>query len=101
MKKINIIGSGFSSLAGACYLAQAGFEVNVLKKRPDRGRARLFETNGFKFDMGPSWYWMPDVFERFLTTSANKLRIITNWCGFLRRTRYFLKTLLSLISQAV
>ncbi|KAA3632675.1 MAG: phytoene desaturase [Bacteroidetes bacterium] len=63
---INIIGSGFSSLASACYLAQAGFEVNVFEKNDQiGGRARLYETNGFKFDMGPSWYWMPDVFERF------------------------------------
>ncbi len=63
---INIIGSGFSSLASACYLAQAGYEVTVFEKNEQiGGRARLFETNGFKFDMGPSWYWMPDVFDRF------------------------------------
>lgn len=73
MKKINIIGSGFSSLAGACYLAQAGFEVNVFEKNDQiGGRARLFETNGFKFDMGPSWYWMPDVFERFFNDFGKK-----------------------------
>jgi phytoene desaturase len=63
---INIIGSGFSSLASACYLAQAGFEVSIFEKNDQiGGRARLFETNGFRFDMGPSWYWMPDVFDRF------------------------------------
>ncbi len=63
---INIIGSGFSSLASACYLAKEGYEVNVFEKNDQiGGRARLYETNGFKFDMGPSWYWMPDVFERF------------------------------------
>jgi phytoene desaturase len=64
---INIIGSGFSSLASACYLAQAGFEVSIFEKNDQiGGRARLFETNGFRFDMGPSWYWMPDVFDQVL-----------------------------------
>jgi len=30
------------------------------------GRARQLQTpEGYVFDMGPSWYWMPDVFERF------------------------------------
>lgn len=66
MKKINIIGSGFSSLSAACYLAKEGFDVNVYEKNAQLGgRARLFEIDGFKFDMGPSWYWMPDIFERF------------------------------------
>lgn len=66
MKKIIIIGSGFSSLASACYMAKAGFEVTVLEKNEQiGGRASLMEIDGFKFDMGPSWYWMPDIFERF------------------------------------
>lgn len=65
-KKVTIIGSGFSGLSAACYLAKQGFEVSVVEKH-DRvgGRARQFETDGFVFDMGPSWYWMPDIFERF------------------------------------
>lgn len=63
---INIIGSGFSSLASACYLAQAGYKVSIFEKNDQiGGRARLFEKDGFRFDMGPSWYWMPDVFDRF------------------------------------
>lgn len=66
MKKVSIIGSGFSSLAAACYLAQAGYEVTVFEKNAGiGGRARQFKKDGFTFDMGPSWYWMPDVFERF------------------------------------
>lgn len=66
MKRVNIIGSGFSSLSAACYLAKAGYEVNIFEKNDQiGGRARLLETNGFRFDMGPSWYWMPDVFDRF------------------------------------
>jgi len=65
-KTIQIIGSGFSSLAAACYLAQQGNEVTVYEKNSTiGGRARQFKEEGFTFDMGPSWYWMPDVFERF------------------------------------
>ena len=65
-KTIKIIGSGFSSLAAACYLAQQGNSVTIYEKNPTiGGRARQFRKEGFTFDMGPSWYWMPDVFERF------------------------------------
>ncbi len=63
---IAIIGSGFSSLAASCYLAQAGNEVTIYEKNKTiGGRARQFFKEGFTFDMGPTWYWMPDVFERF------------------------------------
>ncbi|MFT3919370.1 phytoene desaturase family protein [Cloacibacterium sp.] len=66
MKNVIIIGSGFSALASACYMAKAGFAVTVLEKNEQiGGRASLLEIDGFKFDMGPSWYWMPDIFERF------------------------------------
>ena len=65
-KDIKIIGSGFSSLAAACYLAKKGHEVTVFEKNESiGGRARQLKKEGFTFDMGPSWYWMPDVFERF------------------------------------
>jgi len=65
-KSISIIGSGFSSLSAACYLAKMGYNVQVFEKNNDfGGRARQFKVDGFTFDMGPSWYWMPDVFERF------------------------------------
>ncbi|MBZ4037744.1 oleate hydratase [Flavobacterium sp. 17A] len=65
-KNIKIIGSGFSSLAAACYLAQQGNNVTIYEKNETiGGRARQFKKDGFTFDMGPSWYWMPDVFERF------------------------------------
>ena len=65
-QKIIIIGSGFSSLAASCYLAKEGFDVTILEKNKGvGGRARILEKEGFKFDMGPTWYWMPDVFERF------------------------------------
>ncbi len=65
-KKVLIIGAGFSGLAAASVLAQDGFNVTVLEKNSTPGgRARKFSENGFTFDMGPSWYWMPDVFEKF------------------------------------
>ncbi len=66
VKKVIIIGSGFSGLSAACFMAKAGWHVTVLEKHAiPGGRARKFEAQGFTFDMGPSWYWMPDVFERF------------------------------------
>jgi phytoene desaturase len=66
MNKVAVIGSGFAGLSAACTLAQAGFEVTVFEKNDTPGgRARKFQAEGFTFDMGPSWYWMPDVFERF------------------------------------
>lgn len=74
MKKVVIIGSGFSSLASACYMAKAGYEVTVLEKNEQLGgRASMIEIDGFKFDMGPSWYWMPDIFERFFSDFGRKV----------------------------
>ncbi len=67
MAKIAIIGAGFSGISAAAYLAAAGNEVQVFEKNDTcGGRARQLKTDsGYVFDMGPSWYWMPDVFERF------------------------------------
>ncbi|CAD7816048.1 Dehydrosqualene desaturase [Chryseobacterium aquaeductus] len=69
MKKIAIIGSGFSGLSAAAYSAKNGYEVHVFEKNDSLGgRARKFTTdNGYTFDMGPSWYWMPDIIENFFT----------------------------------
>ncbi len=65
-QKIAIIGSGFSSLSASCYLAKLGYEVTIFEKNPTiGGRARQLKKEGFTFDIGPSWYWMPDVFENF------------------------------------
>lgn len=65
-KKITVLGSGVSSLATASFLAKAGHDVTILEKNDSiGGRARQFEAEGFTFDMGPSWYWMPEVFEKF------------------------------------
>ena len=65
-KKITIIGSGISSLSCASFLAKEGHDVTILEKNDSiGGRARQFTEDGYVFDMGPSWYWMPEVFERF------------------------------------
>ncbi len=68
MSKIAVIGSGFSGLSAAAYLSKAGHEVHVFEKNESTGgRARQFKTDtGYVFDMGPSWYWMPQVLESFI-----------------------------------
>ncbi|MDP5105417.1 MAG: phytoene desaturase family protein [Polaribacter sp.] len=72
-KNIYIIGSGFSSISASCYLAKAGYNVTVLEKNATLGgRARQYKKDGFTFDIGPSWYWMPDVFERFFADFDKK-----------------------------
>jgi phytoene desaturase len=72
-KKIHILGSGFASLSASCYLAAQGHDVTVHEKNATiGGRARQFSRDGFTFDMGPTWYWMPDVFERFFTDFGRK-----------------------------
>jgi phytoene desaturase len=66
MSHVAVIGSGFSGLSAACFLAKEGLDVTLFEKNGSSGgRARQFHANGFTFDMGPSWYWMPDVFEKF------------------------------------
>ena len=66
MSKAIGIGAGFAGLSAATKLADAGYDVTILEKNAmPGGRARVFEEKGFTFDMGPSWYWMPDVFERY------------------------------------
>ncbi len=68
MKQVAVIGSGFSGMASAAYLAAAGIDVTVYEKNAGAGgRGRAYEADGFTFDMGPSWYWMPDVFEKFFS----------------------------------
>lgn len=73
-KKALVIGSGFSGLASACCLAKEGFDVTVVEKNDSLGgRARKFEFENFLFDMGPSWYWMPEVFDNFFERFGKKV----------------------------
>ena len=70
---VAIIGSGFSGLSAAAYLAKAGFEVDVYEKNAEiGGRARQLVSHGYNFDMGPSWYWMPEVLEQFFNDFGYK-----------------------------
>lgn len=72
-KHIVVIGAGFAGLSAACVLAKEGFKVTVIEKNSQPGgRARVWEKDGFRFDMGPSWYWMPDVFENFFGLFGKK-----------------------------
>ena len=72
-KNVTVIGSGFAGLSAACHLAKKGYAVTVLEKNTvPGGRARFFEADNFVFDMGPSWYWMPDVFEQFFAHFGKK-----------------------------
>ena len=65
-KKVVVVGSGFAGLSSSALLAKKGYDVTLLEKNAEvGGRARMFEQQGFRFDMGPSWYWMPDIFERY------------------------------------
>jgi len=72
-KRISIIGSGFSALAASCYLAKQGHEVTIFEKNSTvGGRCRQLKKEGFTFDIGPSWYWMPDVFDNFFADFEKK-----------------------------
>lgn len=74
MRRAIVIGAGFSGLAAAAHLAKRGFSVDLIEKNDQAGgRARVFEKDGFVFDMGPSWYWMPDVFEHFFNQFGKRV----------------------------
>ena len=76
-KKLNIcvIGAGFAGISAATNLAHYGHNVFVVEKNSDfGGRARKLKAKGFTFDMGPSWYWMPDVFERHFEINGEKIQ---------------------------
>ena len=73
-KKVIVIGAGFSGLAAATKLADQGYNVSLLEKNNSTGgRARQFKADGFTFDMGPSWYWMPDVFDQYFNSFGKKV----------------------------
>jgi len=71
-KKIGVVGAGFAALSAASVLASQNHQVSVYEKNAQiGGRARVFEKDGFVFDMGPSWYWMPDVYEKYYNLFGN------------------------------
>lgn len=73
MKKVIVIGSGIAGLSAAAVLAKEGFQVTVIEKNDKPGgRINYFTEKGYKFDMGPSWYWMPDVFESYYSRFGYK-----------------------------
>jgi phytoene desaturase len=74
LKKTVIIGTGFAGLSAASFMAKAGWDVTILEKQSTPGgRARQLKAEGFTFDMGPSWYWMPDIFERYFGCFGKKV----------------------------
>jgi len=74
LKKAIVIGSGFAGMSAASHLAKAGWDVTILEKQSmPGGRGRKFTEAGFTFDMGPSWYWMPDVFDRYFDLFGKKV----------------------------
>jgi len=73
-KRIIVIGSGLAGMASASYLAKAGHKVKVIEKNMTYGgRLQTYEEKGFTFDLGPSWYWMPDLFESFFSDFDKKV----------------------------
>jgi phytoene desaturase len=74
VKSVIVIGSGFAGLSAASFMAKEGWKVTVLEKNDTPGgRARQWKSGGFTFDMGPSFYWMPDVFERYFSRFGKKV----------------------------
>ncbi|RIV22202.1 phytoene desaturase [Fibrisoma montanum] len=72
-RRVLVVGAGFAGLAAATSLADKGYDVTILEKNDSPGgRARVFRAEGFTFDMGPSWYWMPDVFETYFARFGKK-----------------------------
>ena len=73
--RVVVMGAGFSGLSCACHLAKLGYNVTILEKNDQPGgRARVYKDKGFTWDMGPSWYWMPDVFEKFFNTFDKEVK---------------------------
>ena len=68
-----VIGSGFSSLSAASHLAKQGYKVQLFEKNSTvGGRCRQLIKNGYTFDIGPSWYWMPDIFDKYFADFGKK-----------------------------
>ncbi|KZX47778.1 carotenoid 3,4-desaturase [Haloarcula sp. KBTZ06] len=89
---VTVVGGGIGGLSAACYLADAGADVSLLEKNEQLGgRASRLEVDGFRFDMGPSWYLMPDVFERFFAYFGKEPRDYYDLQGLDPHYRVFFK----------
>lgn len=74
-KSVIIIGGGIGGLSIACMLGKKGYGITIVEKNEmTGGRARIFRDKGFMFDMGPSWYMMPDVFEHFFEIMGEDIK---------------------------
>ena len=76
-----VIGAGISGLATAALLAREGYDTEVVEQQPVvGGRAATWQHEGFTFDLGPSWYLMPEVFDHFFrlcgTSAAAELDLV-------------------------
>lgn len=92
-ESVIIIGAGIGGLASACMLAKKGYDVTIVEKNESvGGRARVFEQDGFIFDMGPSWYMMPEVFEHFFNLMDEKISDYYNLRKLSPSYRVFLKS---------
>jgi len=79
--KALVIGAGFAGLSAASFLAKKGWSVTIVEKNEmPGGRARKFEAEGFTFDMGPSWYWMPDVLVRLWDGMRREVALLFHQC---------------------
>ena len=92
-KNVIIIGGGIGGLATACMLCKKGYAVTLLEKNPAvGGRASVYESDGFVFDMGPSWYMMPDIFEHFFELMGEDIRDYLNLKRLSPSYRIFLQS---------
>ncbi|WP_243074598.1 phytoene desaturase family protein [Microbacterium sp. SS28] len=76
-----VVGGGIAGLASAALLGSEGWDVTLVEARDEvGGRAGSWESEGFRFDTGPSWYLMPEVFDHFFrllgTTAADELDLV-------------------------
>lgn len=98
-QSVGIIGGGFGGLAAAALLAKDGFAVTVFEKNEQLGgRASVLKKHGFTFDMGPSWYLMPDVIERFFAQFDCKPADFLNYAHSILSIAFFLLMVLKWIS---
>ncbi len=75
MSRVAVIGAGVAGLAVAGLLARDGHDVTVYEKNSRvGGRAGTIERDGFRFDSGPSWYLMPEVFDHFFEMMGTTTR---------------------------